>query len=200
MEALLKTPTYNQFFVLVPLAIVLLIATFTDLKEKKVYNKLTYPAVGVGILCHTLALGIDGLVSALIGGVALFGAALLLFIGGAMRGGDVKLLTVVGAFLGWYSGFEVFFYSLLVGSIGGIVVSIFNGYFIQMLKNMYTILRSIVRVVIYRTGQLWEKPEFDERSWLPFSTWILIGTILTWTNAQHQWPGLFKKFLAAFSF
>ncbi len=200
MEALLKSPTANQLYVLIPLGIVLLIATYTDLKEKKVYNKLTYPAVGVGLICHTLALGIEGLISALIGAVALFAAALLLFIGGAMRGGDVKLLTVVGAFLGWYSGFEVFFYAMLTGSIGGIIVSIFNGYFIQMLKNLYMILRSALRVLIYRTGALWEKPEFDERSWLPFSTWILLGAIFTWTNVVYQWPGLFVKFLAVFKF
>jgi len=200
VEALFKIPFSLQLFVLLPLGIILSIATFTDLKEKKVYNKLTYPSVGIGLLCHTIALGWEGLLAGFLGALALFGASLLLFIGGAMRGGDVKLLTVVGAFLGWYSGFEVFFYAMLVGSIGGIIVSIFNGYIFQLFKNMFRILRSAARVLMTQNGQFWEKPEFDERSWLPFSTWILIGTILTWTNLSYQWPGLFKRFLTAFSF
>lgn len=198
MEMLLKLSTVKYMIVLLPLFIILGFATYTDLKSRKVYNKLTYPSLGIGLFCHTLALGWDGLFDGLLGALALFITGLVLFIGGAMRGGDVKLLTVVGAFVGWYSGFEVFFYAMLTGAVGGLVISTFNGYLIQMFKNMYMLVRSAARVALTGTTAAWETPELDERSWLPFSTWIFLGTILTWTTLAFGSPNLFIRFLNAF--
>ena len=167
-------------------------------KSKKVYNKYTYPSAGIGLLCHTAAFGIDGLVAALLGGVIAFCGGLVLFITNGMRGGDVKLFTVVGIFLGAQSMGSTFFYSMIAGGIGGIAVALYNGYLWLMLKRVAKFIWGLVRMVGYGTAQVREKLEVDERSWLPFSIYVLIGVVLTYTDAAYEQPQLLAYFLSLF--
>jgi prepilin peptidase CpaA len=80
---------------------VLLAAGLTDLFQRKVYNGLTYPALAAGVLLHSAVLGWTGLgfslTGAAVGGLIFFPA----FWVGGMGAGDIKLMAVVGAFLGW---------------------------------------------------------------------------------------------------
>jgi leader peptidase (prepilin peptidase)/N-methyltransferase len=65
-----------------------------------------------------------------VGGGSLFLVATLyqwLFKKEGMGGGDVKLLAMIGAFLGWKAVFLTIFLSSLIGSITGIVVMILKG-------------------------------------------------------------------------
>lgn len=75
-------------------------ASLWDLKERRIPNLLTVPAfllaLGIRASMGWPALG-SGLAAA---GVA-FGCGLVFFVVGGLGGGDVKLLTAVGAFIGW---------------------------------------------------------------------------------------------------
>jgi len=79
--------------------IALLIATYTDLKERMVYNKLTYTLIGAGlglkIIESIKAESIEPLLFAIGAGAIAFGVSYLLWKIGVWAGGDVKLVTAL---------------------------------------------------------------------------------------------------------
>jgi prepilin peptidase CpaA len=83
------------------LAIFLAICAYTDATQSKIYNKVTFPAMLVGLLLHTVFGGVSGLAWSLVGlGVGL-GIQWVPFMLGLAKAGDVKLLMGVGALKGW---------------------------------------------------------------------------------------------------
>ena len=115
MKHLLAMETWKTVLLLGPLGVVLLIAAWTDLRERKVYNKLTYPAILIGLLLHTITLGLDGFLSGLLAASLMLVIGLFLIVTPAIKGGDIKLLMVVGAFAGGKALLEVSFYAVFAG-------------------------------------------------------------------------------------
>lgn len=98
-------------------ALVVGIAMVTDLRQRRIYNALTLPAMALGLTLGLIADGTSGLLNAAAG--LLLGAALFLlpvaFLG---RGaGDLKLLAALGAIGG--PGFVVWC-SLFTGAAGAV--------------------------------------------------------------------------------
>lgn len=197
MDELAKLEPIRQAVVLLPLAVVLITCAYTDYRDRKVYNKITYPSLFIGLACNGIALGLDGLLGGL--GAAAFTLVfgLLLLAIRVIGAGDIKLLVVVGAFLGFQGLAEVTFYSVLVGAVGGLIAATFNGYLLDMLKRMGRFLRGVFRTILYRSGVMLEKMERDERSWIPFAIAILFGGVFTWTDAMYGWPELWAPFVRA---
>jgi len=78
------------------------------------------------ILAHLKSLGIS-LMGVLIGGGAIYAMGLLgdfLFKKESMGGGDIKLLAMIGAFMGWQMALLTFFISPFFGAIYGIIEKI----------------------------------------------------------------------------
>jgi prepilin peptidase CpaA len=96
---------------------VLLFCLYTDIKERRIYNKVILAAVIAGLLLGFLADGTTGLISA--GKGFLLGAALLFlpFAAGGMGAGDLKLLAVIGLFKGAEFVFAVFLLAALLGGV-----------------------------------------------------------------------------------
>jgi prepilin peptidase CpaA len=84
------------------LAAGLLVSVATDVRQGKVFDRVTMPCVAAGILLNTLFTGWIGTGVSLAGMATAVGMALLvtLFIGNGLGGGDVKLLAAVGALRG----------------------------------------------------------------------------------------------------
>jgi leader peptidase (prepilin peptidase)/N-methyltransferase len=98
-----------------------------DLEHHLLPNIITLPGIAIGLISSTVLP--PGLVDALIG-VALGGGVLWL-IGEAyyrysghegMGGGDVKMLAMIGAFLGWKLVLVTLVFSSVAGSIVGLLV------------------------------------------------------------------------------
>ena len=107
------------------LASALIVLAVTDLRDRILPNAITYPGVIVGLL-FSLFLP-PGIVSAVVG--VLVGAGVPFLIGEAfyrLRGieglgmGDVKMLGMIGAFLGW----ELALFTLFAASLLGVVVGV----------------------------------------------------------------------------
>ncbi|HEX21578.1 MAG TPA: hypothetical protein ENH19_02870 [Actinobacteria bacterium] len=83
------------------LVMVVVVAVYTDIKYRKIYNISTFAGTGAGLLLSVYAGGLHGLKVNLAGLV--FGLALLMpiFYLGGVGGGDVKLLATVGAIGGY---------------------------------------------------------------------------------------------------
>ncbi len=98
-----------------------------DLEHQVLPNVITLPGIAVGLIASSVLP--PGIVDALIGTLA--GGGVLWLIGEAyfrfsgqegMGGGDVKMLAMIGAFLGWKLVLVTLVLSSVVGSIIGLIV------------------------------------------------------------------------------
>ena len=108
--------------VIATLCVLLAAAVVTDLRSHRIPNILLAPALSVALLINTIHGGADGLVIASAGlvlGVLVF---LPLYLVGGVAAGDVKLLGVVGSFLGPWGAVIAGLATMMVGAIFGIVV------------------------------------------------------------------------------
>ena len=104
------------------LSVLLVIAVTTDLKSHRIPNMLLLPALGLALMLHTVNGGMVGLVTA-VGGLALGLAMLLpLYAVGGMAAGDVKLLGVVGSFLGPWGALVAGLATMMAGAVLGIAI------------------------------------------------------------------------------
>lgn len=114
-----------QFFIYVLLCTSLIIIAFIDLEHKIIPDVITLPGIIIGLTLSltiphiTLVNSIKGL---LIGGGIFY--AIAIFSRGGMGGGDIKLIAMVGSFLGWKNVLLTIFLGSLFGSIVGIVLII----------------------------------------------------------------------------
>jgi leader peptidase (prepilin peptidase) / N-methyltransferase len=98
-----------------------------DLEHQLLPNVITLPGIVVGLIASSvLPPGIiDALIGALIGGGVLWliGEAYFRYSGQeGMGGGDVKMLAMIGAFLGWKLVLVTLVLSSVLGSIIGMIV------------------------------------------------------------------------------
>jgi prepilin peptidase CpaA len=108
------------------LFVLLAIAVATDLKNHRIPNLLLLPALSLALMLHTMSGGIDGLITAT-GGFTLGLAMLLpLYLIGGMAAGDVKLLAVVGSFLGPWGVVVAGMATMMAGAVFGIAVIIWQ--------------------------------------------------------------------------
>jgi leader peptidase (prepilin peptidase)/N-methyltransferase len=104
----------------------LLVVTGTDLTHKIIPNVVTVPGIALGLFGAATVLPV-GLINALLG-VAIGGGILwalawaspYLFGKEGMGGGDIKLLAMIGAFLGWKPALLTIMIGSLTGSIIGV--------------------------------------------------------------------------------
>jgi len=106
----------------------LIVVSLIDLRYKIIPDIITIPGIVTGIVASALVLpsGIVNSVSGVILGGGIFFVAALLSRGG-MGGGDIKLLAMMGAFLGWMDVILIVVVSSFLGSIVGIFLMVFHG-------------------------------------------------------------------------
>ncbi|WP_138419518.1 A24 family peptidase [Aquibacillus sediminis] len=155
---------------------VLLICIITDLKERKIYNKVIFPSLLLAIILHGIFYGFSGILFSLSGfGVGL--AILLIpYLMGGMGAGDVKLLALIGAIKGTTFVVLTSVYMAMLGGVIGIVILVFNRRFLSRLKKF---LFSIKRV---RYG-LKPDPLFDKnnlQAMFPYGVAITGGAVLAY--------------------
>ena len=78
----------------------LLYAVFTDLRARRISNRLTYPAMLIGLIANTALDGWSGLGHSTLGWAAGLGIMIVPFLLRAMGAGDVKLMAAIGAVKG----------------------------------------------------------------------------------------------------
>lgn len=106
----------------------LLVVAGTDLSHKIIPNAVTFPGIIVGIVCAATVLPIgflDSLLGILVGGGILWllaWASPYLFGKEGMGGGDIKLLAMIGAFMGWKPAVMTIMVGSLLGSLVGVTL------------------------------------------------------------------------------
>jgi leader peptidase (prepilin peptidase)/N-methyltransferase len=111
----------------------LIVITVIDLYHQIIPDVISLPGIGVGLLASLLIPQItfsNSLIGVLLGGGSLFIVATFyqwLFKREGMGGGDVKLLAMIGAFLGWKAVLLTILLSSLIGSVTGILMMVVKG-------------------------------------------------------------------------
>ena len=118
------------------------VATVTDVRRHKIYNWTTYPgmiaalglnAVGTLLVATTgveqqwlRSLGWIGLAESLVGLVVCGFLLLVCYVLLKVGGGDVKLIAMLGAFLGPERGIEAMLWTFVLGGCMGLIVLIWR--------------------------------------------------------------------------
>ena len=119
-----------ETLVLYGLVAALLVITFIDIDHKIIPNVISYPGIIIGFAFSLFSRFITYKESLL--GITLGAGILLLVASGyyfftkkeGMGGGDVKLLAMIGAFLGWKAVIFTIFVGSAVGTVLGVAVAL----------------------------------------------------------------------------
>jgi prepilin peptidase CpaA len=107
--------TVPNIVIVVPLLAILATALATDVAYRRIPNGLSLGGVVVGFLANATLLGPSGLVVALLGWLVCLALFMPMYASAGMAAGDVKLMAMVGAFLGPVNGFLACACTLVAG-------------------------------------------------------------------------------------
>ena len=136
------------------------IAVWTDMRNHKIYNWNTYTGIALAILIATLntywsesqlmqqLLGWNGSVvnleDAALGLFVCGGVVLACYVFFSIGGGDVKLLAMLGAFLGLDAGIKAMLWTFILGGAMALVIILWTTDFRQLWRRFVTRVRSII--------------------------------------------------------
>ncbi len=132
------------------LLVLLALASVTDIRRHWISNWNTYPGMLLGLIINCLGFGWlghgwEGLQTSLVGFLACGGLMLVAFVFFDMGGGDVKLMAMVGAFLGLESGIEVVLWTFSLGFVLGMAVIIWQVGVAKLLGAAFEHLRLVTQ-------------------------------------------------------
>ncbi len=106
----------------------LVVITFIDIDHQIIPDVITLPGIVVGLIAAAFGLGpplLDSVIGTLVGGGLLYAVAVgyqaLTGVEG-MGGGDIKLLAMIGAFLGWQASLLTLLLASASGSLYGTIL------------------------------------------------------------------------------
>jgi len=111
----------------------LVVITFIDLQHQIIPDRISLPGIPLGFLCSFVLPWNSWLDSLL--GIAVGGGVLYVFAFGyylltkkeGMGGGDVKMLAMIGAFLGWKGALTSLMMAAVAGSLVGLMLIVLKG-------------------------------------------------------------------------
>jgi prepilin peptidase CpaA len=109
-------------------------AAVNDVRERRIPNRLTYPAMIAGLLVQAAFYGWKGLLLGFGGGLVFGGVFMLFYLVRAMGAGDVKLAAALGCIVG-NSAPQVMLATALAGGALAIIFVVQSGRIIETLRN-----------------------------------------------------------------
>jgi len=188
------TPSLVAAVVLALLCALLLAAVWNDVKSHLIPNWIVFFGAGAGLLLNSVLPEGYGFISVLPGALGFWKALAGLSLGlaimlplhmlRAMGAGDVKLVAMVGAFLGPNAVIGTILITFVIGGVMAVVVVLRNGTLGLLINNLYSMLLGS----FIRTTVLHEMPTIDAASVsagkLPYGVAITLGTF-TYMALEH---------------
>jgi len=183
------------------LVVFLLVAAYTDIRWRRIPNRVTYSGILLGLALSSVASGVgidressESVLAARLGiaswsdswiGCFACGGIMLagyVFFPGAIGGGDLKLLAMMGAFLGLHAGLESLLWTMVLSGCLALVILIWQ-------VGAWSLLGFAVRSV----GSLlrWRRPSTENwpalKQDLFLSPSALAATLLVLANGWFRW-------------
>jgi prepilin peptidase CpaA len=170
------------------LAAALAISAVTDLRERRILNAVTYPALLAVSACILWLGGPVLLVEALLGALVCTLPFLLAAWRGWMGAGDVKLMAAVGIFLGWPDSFLAVALTTGAGAVAALGLLAAKGGLTNYLRRY----GAMAKCLLFTGRVAYVPPEPEESSTLlfPYALAIALGTFAT-----LAWAGRLDTFL-----
>jgi len=159
-------------------------ATYWDLRERRIPNAVTLPALGLALCLHGATQAGQGLLLSALGAVVAGGLLLPGYLLRATGAGDVKLLMAVGAFLGWPTALLAGLLSLVVGGVFGLVFALLKGRLGTVLNRSFGLARWMA---LKAAGAPLDRPGTSGLK-LPFGVAIAVAT--AWVAWGPLWGGI----------
>src|SRR6266566_6889956 len=109
-------------------------AAISDVKERRIPNLLTYPALVAGLLLQGILHGWQGLLLSAGGGLLFGGVFLLFYLVRAMGAGDVKLAAALGSIVGSSATWPVMFATAVAGAALAVWFMVWSGRVVETLR------------------------------------------------------------------
>jgi len=200
----LQFPVPRVFAFVIPLsllAMLLGVAIYADLRQRKIPNTLIFVGWLIALVWHVIAPaeewvfdpagpGSPGPQAAVLGAIALLVAFFPFYLLRIMGAGDVKLISVVGAFFGASieSCVHLFGVSLFVLAAGGVLALLrmaVSGSGAAVFANLRLIVVGFVGRLHGTAGPVFD-PRIDSADRMPYAIAIALGTFAyllgTWTG------------------
>jgi prepilin peptidase CpaA len=162
------------------LFIFLTVAAVIDYRTYKIPNWLTVSGMAVGLICNAAAASstsYSGLLWAFGGLMLGFFMFLPLYVFRAMGAGDVKLMAMVGAFLGLPDTFYAVITIFIVGGIAALGFAVFNKALGRMLVNVKNVVHSLMFSAIVGSRPNAQIEANTSVGKLPYGVSISVGAI-----------------------
>lgn len=180
------TPRIAAFLALVPMILLLLAAVRQDFQSYRIPNAIVFWGAGLGLLLNAVMPEGFGFANLIPGGVGLLNAAAGLAIGlvvllpmyllRAMGAGDVKLMAMVGAFLGPDDVVGAILATFIAGGVLSIAYAWKIGVLRRTLQNIHFILYSnAVKLAGGCLPTLEDAPQTAAK--FPYAAAIAVGTL-----------------------
>jgi prepilin peptidase CpaA len=116
------------------------VGAFHDLRERRIPNRVTVPAMVAGLMLHGIAGGPYGLADAAAAGLIAGAIFLIFFLAGGMGGGDVKLMAAIGCISGLsHLGLTVIA-TAIAGGVFAVAVSLWHRRLRETFRNAVAVL------------------------------------------------------------
>lgn len=168
------------------LATLLAASVACDIRSRRIPNRLVGAGMATGLALQATVTPGEGLFSEQFGAIGLLlalgglalGLLLLLpmYALGALGAGDVKLMAMIGTFLGPQEMLGVTLFSLVAGGVLALLFAVFDGSLAKVLGNVRTmLLGSLLRGMSGGAARLDEPPATTGK--LPYAIAIACGTV-----------------------
>lgn len=159
-----------------PTLVVVAVATFTDMRSRRVPNWLVWPFMAAGPIVSIVVQGGHGLWESFLGwGLAVLVFGFLNWLGG-MGMGDVKLMAAIGTWIGPHRMFVAMILTFLAGGVMAIAWSLSKGFAGELFGSTGALMGSFKGGIKPHKELHLDNPSARKMPYVPA---IAIGTLLS---------------------
>lgn len=116
------------------------LATISDIRERKIPNRLTGPALLCGLTLHLVLGGLHGLGAAAVAALVAGGIFMIFYVAGGMGAGDVKLIAALASLSAAGDVPHLLIATMIIGALFALGLAAWRGALRQTMRNMVMLL------------------------------------------------------------